>query len=239
MTARPASPWFTVSVGMLCFMVGYAVHANLPGGRVLMNDIPSAPTPPAAAPVKPTAQKKTPPTVDDDPVIGSAKAAVTIIEFTDFQCPYCQRHFLQTYPQIKKDYVDAGSVRYVVRDFPLGIHPNAPKAGEAGGCAQEQGKFWEMHDKLFTGLATWKALPDPSDTFKGYAKDIGLNAAAFAACLDGGKKKEEVQKDMADGIASGVSGTPGFWLIGGKGEPQFISGAASYTSFKQAIEARL
>ena len=87
---------------------------------------------------------------DDDVVQGDANAPVTIVEFSDFQCPYCGRNFEQTYPQIKKLYIDTGKVKYVMRDFPLNFHPEAQKAAEAAGCAEEQGKFWEMHDKLFS-----------------------------------------------------------------------------------------
>ena len=101
----------------------------------------------------------TPPTVDDDPVLGDANAKVTVIEFTDFQCPFCGRHFEQTFGQIKENYVDSGKVKYVLRDFPLSFHPHAEEAAEAAECANDQGKFWEMHDELFSNQAEWSALP--------------------------------------------------------------------------------
>ncbi len=87
---------------------------------------------------------------DDDPVLGSSIAPVTIIEFSDFECPYCRRFFLETLPQIKKDYIDTNKVRLVFRDFPLTIHSGAEPAAQAADCAGEQGKYWEMHDKIFS-----------------------------------------------------------------------------------------
>lgn len=100
----------------------------------------------------------TPPTVDDDAVKGDANAPVTIIEFTDYQCPFCSRHFEQTFGQIESEYIDTGKVKYVVRDFPLGFHPNAQKAAEAAECAGDQGRYWEMHDQLFSNQGEWSGL---------------------------------------------------------------------------------
>ncbi len=244
-TPRLGNPWFVAFVGLACFMIGSTFHANFPNGLIFMGGDAPAPAAPqqqqqAANPTAVASSKssvqRTPATVDDDPMLGSKTAPVTLIEFTDFQCPYCQRHFLQTFSSIKKDYVDTGKVRYVIRDYPLTIHPNAPKAAEAAGCADMQGKFWEMHDALFSKLADWKGLSDPSATFKGYAKDIGLNASSFDACLDGDKRKPEITKDQSDGAASGITGTPGFWIIGKNNQSQFISGAASYASFQKAFD---
>ncbi len=100
----------------------------------------------------------TPPTADDDPVLGQANAPITVIEFTDYQCPFCSRHFLQTFGQIKKEYVDTGKVKYVSRDYPLGFHPHAQKASESANCAGDQGKYWEMHDALFQNQEEWSGL---------------------------------------------------------------------------------
>lgn len=167
--------------------------------------------------------------IDDDAVIGDKDAPVTIVEWSDYECPFCQRHYTQTYNLIKKDYIDTGKVRYVLRDFPLSFHPQAQKAAEAAECAGEQGKYFEMHDKLFgDGVVGGVA------TFKGYASDLGLDRSKFDSCLDSGKMASEVAADMQDGIDVGISGTPGF-IINGK----LVSGAQPYSVFKQAIDAEL
>ena len=167
--------------------------------------------------------------VDDDAVLGNKDAKVTIVEFSDYECPYCGRHFSETYPQIKKDYIDTGKVKIVFRDFPLSFHPNAQKAAEAAECAGEQGKYYGMHDKLYQNQ---KALDVAS--LKTYAQQIGLNIAKFNSCLDSGQMAGEISKDMADGQSYGVQGTPGFFVNG-----KFISGAQPYGVFKQAIDGEL
>ena len=145
-------------------------------------------------------------------------------------------HFDQTINQIKQQYVDTGKVKYVVRDFPLSIHPNAPKASEATECAEEQNKFWEMHDVLFQKQGEWSRATDAPSTFKQYAADLGLNADTFNDCLDSGKFTAEVQKDFADGSAAGITGTPGFWVIGKDGKGQKLSGAQPFASFQTVID---
>jgi len=143
---------------------------------------------------------------DDDAVLGNKNAPVTIIEFSDFECPFCGRFFSQTLPSIKKSYIDTGKVKLVYRDFPLSFHPNAQKAAEAAECAKEQGKFWEMHDLLFE-----KGVSGGINSFKQYAKDLGLDTVKFNSCLDSGRYTNEVQKDSQDGQSYGVSGTPTFF----------------------------
>ncbi|MBI4162891.1 MAG: DsbA family protein [Candidatus Aenigmarchaeota archaeon] len=172
---------------------------------------------------------------DDDPVIGDANAKVTIIEFSDFQCPFCGRFYDQTLGQIKKDYIDTGKAKLVFRDFPLSFHPNAQKASETAECAKEQNKFWEMHDTLFTKQGEWSSLDSAaaSAKFKEYAKSVGLTTA-FDSCLDTGKTAAEVQKDFTDGSGYGVSGTPTFYINGKE-----LVGAQPYSVFKQAIDQAL
>ena len=161
--------------------------------------------------------------------IGSDSAKVRLVEFSDFQCPYCAKFFTETFSQIKKDYIDTGKVKLVYRDYPLDFHPNAQKAAEASECAHAQGKFWEMHDKLFQNQASLSI-----DNYKTWAKDLGLDTAKFNDCLDKGTYADEVKKDLADGQAAGVSGTPGFFV-----NHQIISGAVPYAVFKTAIDAEL
>lgn len=166
---------------------------------------------------------------DDDPSKGSEDAKVTIVEFSDYQCPFCGRFARDTLPLIVSEYVDTGKVRIVFRDFPIAGHQNAQKAAEASECADEQGKFWEYHDKLFANQQ-YLGIVD----LKQYAKDLGLDSAKFDQCLDSGKYASEVQKDFQDGQSYGVSGTPTFFV----NDIQIV-GAQPFSVFKQAIEAEL
>ncbi len=164
--------------------------------------------------------------MDNDPTYGNKDAPITIVEFSDFQCPYCSR-VNDALTQVKEAYGDKISLTF--RDFPLPMHPEAPKAGEASHCADEQGKFWEYHDKLFENQ---RALKD--EDLKSYAGTLGLDAAAFATCLDSGKYAEDIEKDKADGEMAGVSGTPAFFING-----VFLNGARPFEQFKEVIDAEL
>lgn len=165
----------------------------------------------------------------DAPVLGNPNAPVTLVEFSDFQCPFCQRFFSQSYPQLKAKYIDTGKVKLVFRHFPLPIHQNAEKAAQAGECAARQGKFEAYHDTLFTkGQAdgTGLALAD----LKTYAKDLGLDADRFNACLDNGETAAAVAQDFRDGQVAGVNGTPSFVVNGER-----IVGAQPTDVFDQAL----
>lgn len=167
--------------------------------------------------------------IDDDTVKGDKNASVTIIEFSDFECPFCVKFYSQTLPQIEEEYIKTGKVKFVYRDFPLSSHANAQKAAEAAECADEQGKFWEMHDLLFE-----KGVSSGASSFKEYAEELGLNTKKFSDCLDSGKYEEEVQKDFADGQSYGVSGTPAFFINGIE-----LVGAQPFSAFQQIIEQEL
>jgi protein-disulfide isomerase len=233
------NPWVAATTGLAGLIVGYVLASGMNGLSLPTgNNAPAAPT--ANAPAAPAApSNETPADVDDDAMLGDEDATVTIVEFTDYQCPFCGRHYEQTHKQIVSEYVDTGKVKLVVRDFPLGFHPHAQKAAEATECAADQDKFWEMHDKLFQTQGTWSGLADAIPSFKQYAKDLGLNAGTFDGCLDGGTHAQEVKDDMAAGSAAGIDGTPGFWIIGEDGTGQKISGAYPFDSFKAAIDAKL
>lgn len=164
--------------------------------------------------------------VGDGPPRGPEDAPVTIVEFSDFQCPYCAR-VNPTLDAIRERYPD--QVRIVFRHFPLDFHKEAPKAAEASRCANEQGKFWEYHDLLF---ANQRALG--VDQLKQYAARLDLDRSEFDQCLDSGREAAAVQKDVADGRAAGVSGTPAFFING-----RFVNGALPLENFVQAIEAEL
>ncbi|MFH0804589.1 MAG: thioredoxin domain-containing protein [Patescibacteria group bacterium] len=162
----------------------------------------------------------------DDHVRGDSTAAVTLVAYSDFQCPYCSA----VNPTIEKVLADyPGQVRLVFRHFPLSFHENAQKAAEASECASVQGKFWEMHDKMFANQSKL-TIAD----LKGYAKELGLNATKFNSCLDDGTYASKVQTDETQGGQYGVNGTPATFVNG-----TLISGAVPYAQFKAAVDSAL
>jgi protein-disulfide isomerase len=192
----------------------------------------------------PTSQPKLPMKIsaDDDPIIGSPDAPITIIEFTDFQCPFCARFHTQTLPLILEEYIDQGKVKLVVRDFPIqSIHPNAVAASVASECANEQGKVKEMHDMLFYNQNEWnkQETVDALSLFSQYAVEIQLEQETFDSCLNSGKYLEEIKKDLDDGRDYGVSGTPGFFIGNDQIGYVELKGAQPFDSFKKVIDAQL
>lgn len=146
--------------------------------------------------------------VSGRPARGDEHAPVTLVEFTDYQCPYCARHFRTTYDSLLT--ANGARLRYVIRNFPVNsLHRNAQKAAEAAECAFDQGKFWEYHDALFKRSPIF-----PLDTLKSIAAQLGLNTREFGDCLDSGKKQAVVQRDQQDGQRYGVQGTPTFFING-------------------------
>jgi protein-disulfide isomerase len=164
--------------------------------------------------------------VDDDPSQGPKDAPIVMIEFSDFQCPFCKRA-RATVKQVLDTY--KGKVHYVFRDFPLSFHKNAPKAAEAANCANEQNKYWPYNETLWENQQAIGI-----DDLKGYAKKIGLDEKKFSECLDSGKMSAEIQKDIQDGSNAGVSGTPAYFING-----VFISGAQPFEKFKEVIDEEL
>lgn len=178
--------------------------------------------------------------IGDNPVRGSAGTKVVLIEFTDYQCPYCRRHSLQTQPQIEKNYVDAGKVRFVSLDMPIAsLHPLAFRAAEAAHCANDQGKYWAMRDRLF---ANQRAL----EPWNAHAEALGLDVASFEACMNAGQHADGIRRDMAEASRAGATGTPSF-VVGLADDEHpgkvrgltLLRGAKSYASFKQALDAAL
>ena len=179
--------------------------------------------------------------VKGDPFKGAPTAPLTLIEFSDYQCPFCGKHFRETLPQIERDYLATGKVKYVFRDFPLtGIHKQAFKAAEAANCAGEQGKYWEMHDHLF---ANQKALDGKGLT--AHAQAVGLEMDLFQRCLESGSQASEIRDDIAEGQKAGVKGTPAFFIgRTDSGTPtvrvlNFLSGAKPYHQFRETLESLL
>ena len=176
--------------------------------------------------------------VGDAAAKGDPDAPVTIVEYSDYQCPFCLRHFQDTMPQLLENYVETGKVRYVFKDFPLtSIHPQAPKAHEAARCARETGgdeTYWQMHDRLFAGQSAWSENPEHVVVFKSYARELGLDQASFDECLDANRFAAAVQADFQEGAGFGVSGTPAFFING-----QPLQGAQPYEVFVRVVEALL
>jgi len=162
-------------------------------------------------------------------VKGDEKAPVTLMEFSDYQCPFSGRFFKDSLPQIEQKYIKTGKVKMAFRDYPLGFHQKAQKAAEATKCAKEQGKFWQYHDKLFANQQKLETAD-----LKKYAKELGLDSKKFDTCLDSGKTAAEVKKDFEDGTKYGVMGTPCFFINGLK-----IDGAMPYETFEEVIEKEL
>ncbi len=198
---------------------------------------------PQAVPTEDLSPKKV--SIDDDPILGDKNAKVTIIEFSDYECPFCKQFYDDTLSQLKKEYIDTGKVKLVYRDLPLSFHQNAPKEAEAAECAREQGGdeiYFKYHDEIFkrtTSNGTGLAL----DQLPIIADDLGLNGNDLQACLDGGKYKAEVDKDIANAGSVGASGTPSFFIGKSSSNGTIIGtpliGAQPLSSFKTVIDQQL
>lgn len=173
----------------------------------------------------------------DNPMLGSDDAKIALLEFTDYQCPFCKRHKENTQPQIDSEYIDSGKIRFVSLDMPLTrIHPLAVKAAEAAHCAEEQGQYWQMRDQIFTNqknLEPWNA----------HAEALGLDIAEYEACLNSGKYTDAVNADLAEATKAGATGTPSFVVaVLDEKDPtkargiSFIRGAQPFSAFKAALD---
>jgi protein-disulfide isomerase len=149
--------------------------------------------------------------------MGRDDAPVTIVEFTDYQCPFCRKYHTETFAKLKKDYIDSGKVRFVSRDLPLDFHPNAQRAAEAAWCAGEQNKYWELRDTMIINSSDLS-----KDAIGKYAQTNALDLASFQACADSDKYKAEIEKGIADAGTVGISGTPSFVI--GKTSADAIDG---------------
>ena len=179
---------------------------------------------------------------DNDPIIGNSNAPITIIEFSDFQCPFCAKFHIQTLPKIMEEYIKEGKVKLVFRDFPIqSIHSNALLASVAAECANEQGKFKEMHDKLFENQNEWnnKNTDNVIILFNQYSSEMGIGKKEFDSCLKNEKYIKEIQKDLDDGRAYGVTGTPGFFIGNDKIGFIELKGAHPFENFKNIIDTQL
>lgn len=171
--------------------------------------------------------------------MGNPNAPVVIEEFADFECPVCGNYAMVTEPDVRKRIVDAGLAYYKYYDFPLPMHHNTQLASNAAACADEQGKFWQMHDQLYGGQDAWGLNPDgatqvtdnPKSVFMGYAKAIGLNTTQFEQCFDSRKYQSRVDANAAEGFRRNVNQTPTFFING-----KMMPGALPYDVIKQAVD---
>ena len=178
----------------------------------------------------------------NNPVIGNPDAPITIIEFSDFQCPFCAKFHMQTLPTIMDEYINKGTVKLVFRDFPIqSIHPNAVPASIAAECANEQGEFEQMYHMLFEKQKEWSNLETAYaiTAFNQYASELQLNEEKFDSCIKNVKYIEEVQKDLNEGRTYGVTGTPGFFIGNEKIGFVELKGAQPFESFKKVIDSQL
>lgn len=179
-----------------------------------------------AGPADPGAPPRLAVSVDDDPALGPEDAPITIIEFSDFNCPYCRKFHAETFPLLMAAYPD--QIRFVYRDFPV-TSAESYVAAQAANCAGRQGAYWEYHDALFTG-----GLGLGRDAYQAYADRIGLDSAAFSACLDEGAEAAEVESDAREAASLGVNGTPTFFI---NGIP--LVGAQPLINFRSVIDGEL
>lgn len=230
--ADPAAPW---KVGCLILSVLLVISVltsgfGFGGGKSAMTGQAIQQLP---ANNQPQPQGKAELKEDGDPAIGDKSAPVIIFEFSDYQCPFCKRAFDTTFPEIQT-LVQEGKVRFVFKDYPLPAHTEADEAAVAANCAGQQGRYWEMHDQLFQTQASWSGNPTPYEVFKGYAEELDLDEGKFNKCIADPRVAQEVQEDIAEGSANGVSGTPTFYINGME-----VMGAQPWQAFKQLIDQEL
>lgn len=241
-------PVLTVALIVAAFFVGslYSKVQLLEIGAGSSNALGTNSNNQQAAAPQPQQPTKGVASVDDDPVLGDPNAPVTIIEFSDYECPFCKRHFDQTFPQLISEYVNTGKVKIVYRDFPLSFHdPMATKEAVAANCAREQGgdsKYFEYHDEIFTRtISNGNGLSETDLTT--IATDLELNLNSFNSCIADSAQTEEVKKDIADGTSAGASGTPTF-VIGkttsnGEIEGDLVVGAQPFAAFQAILDPLL
>lgn len=184
-------------------------------------------------PNQPTASAKVDVDTGHLPVLGNKNAKVTVIEFGDFQCPFCEKWFTDVEANLIKDYVNTGKVKFAFRHFAF-LGDESTWAAEASECANEQGKFWEYHDYLYKNQGPEQSGTFAKDKLKGFAQALSLDTAKFNSCLDSGKYAKNVTDDLAAGQKAGVNGTPTTFVNG-----QTVVGAQPYSAFKAILDQEL
>jgi len=174
--------------------------------------------------------------IADAPFAGEDNAEIAIVEFSDYQCPYCRRHFQQTLPEITKNYIDSGKVKYVMKQFPLGFHAKARGASIAALCIDKlkPGSYWKAHEAMFSGETKLA-----NEDYLALAESLKIKSARYESCLSDPAMAKRVDNDMREGESIGVSGTPAFYIGKIEGEKvvngQLVTGARPYSSFSAAL----
>lgn len=226
------------AIGSLYTKVKYLEKGAAVAGTTTTGTNQAGGVPAAAGAPQPQKAAKKPELVSDDRIRGNKNAKVTLVEYSDYECPFCIR-FHPTMKQVMKEYGD--KVKWIYRDYPLSFHQNAAKEAEAGWCINELGgneAFWKYTDAIFertSGNGTGFAL----DKLGPLAAEVGVNQAKFQSCLDTGKYTKKVQEQMAKGTEEGVTGTPGTIIIDAKGDTQLVPGALPFEQIKPMIDKAL
>lgn len=186
------------------------------------------------------AAPRKPPQPGIGPVVGKASAPITVIEFTDYECPLCVEYFENAYQEIRRKYILPGLVKYEIRHFPLSTtHPHAELAAEAALCAEKQNAFEKMHDFLFANTSEWSGSSDPAVFFRSYAASSGINVALFSTCLSSREMRTAVDRDKADAANAGINGAPVFWVNAPDGSVRLINGAYPFTRYQTVFDTFL
>lgn len=236
-SANTANYWKLLSIGLLTFIIGYAT-GNLTGGTCTADDCNANVLAAGADKVVEKVDLADLPSSSDEDyyILGDEDAPVTIIEYTDYQCPFCQRYYFNTFPSIKDEYIATGKVKYLVKDMALSFHSKAKPSAYAARCAGEQENYWEMHDKIFLYQNQWSYAEDTQAQFTTYAEELELDLNEFTTCYENGSAKfdAQIEKDIAEATSKGLSGTPSFSI-----NNQTIVGAQGFEAFKAAIDSEL
>jgi protein-disulfide isomerase len=194
---------------------------------------PVPPTPTLQSDTTPEATREPLIPLDDDPVLGSPDAPVTMIEYSEYLCSFCRAFALETFPLIKEQYIDTGQVKFIFRDFP--VHGEGAVAmAMVADCAADQDKFWEMNETLFDRVEEWSASEQLLQTLLGYADELGMDTDVFSTCLQQGTTIERIREDYEVGVQEGVSATPTFFVNG-----TLVRGAVPFEQFQTVIEEEL
>lgn len=217
-----------------------AMQKDLTEIKTLLKQIKTAPSA-AARPAAPTFKEQVVSNAGS-PFMGNADAPITIVEYSDYQCPYCARHYRNVLPQMKTELIDTGQVKFVMRELPLtSIHPNAMNASNAALCAKDQGQYFEMHNLLFENQRVLTI-----ENLKSFAADLGMDTITFDKCLDSNMHQEQINNDIASSRIYGITGTPAFAI--GLTDQQdtdkanmknVIKGAQGYANFKGQVDLLL
>ena len=164
--------------------------------------------------------------------LGSADAPVVITEYADYQCPGCQTFDMVQFPDIVRQLIETGQVRWRYRDFPLNMHPFARLAAHAAACADDQDRYWPLHARIYQGQGQWSVESEPSGTFRGYAEQVGLDLKAYDACMMSAKYAGRIQASYDEGVRVGVNGTPTF-LIGDR----LYGGLSNSDALKRLVDS--